>query len=96
MKRIARHTKKFRRDYKRLSRSQKRSIRKLDEIVRSLVRGKKPDRSCHDHGLHGPWKGCRDCHVEGDLILVYELSKNDHKQEVITFHAVDNHEHLFE
>jgi len=25
-----------------------------------------------DHGLLGPWKGFRECHLRPDLLLIYE------------------------
>jgi len=24
-----------------------------------------------DHGLTGSWRGCRDCHIKPDLVLIY-------------------------
>lgn len=44
-----------------------------------------------DHSLQGQWKDFRDCHIEGDWVLIYKLSKD-----VITFCATDNHANLFE
>jgi mRNA interferase YafQ len=26
---------------------------------------------CRDHALTGFWKDCRDCHIPGDLVLIY-------------------------
>lgn len=29
-----------------------------------------------DHELKGEWDGCRECHVGGDFLLVYELKED--------------------
>lgn len=38
----------------------------------------------------GPWGGCRDCHVRGDLVLIYSLSLG-----VVAFHRIGSHSELF-
>lgn len=48
-----------------------------------------------DHPLQGEWENFRDCHVEGDWVLIYKLEKDEHR-ETITFCATDNHSNLFE
>ena len=30
-----------------------------------------------DHALTGDWKGCRECHIEPDWLLVYRIEEND-------------------
>ena len=29
-----------------------------------------------DHALTGNWKGCRDCHIEPDWVLIYKINHN--------------------
>jgi mRNA interferase YafQ len=43
-----------------------------------------------DHPLHGEWKGCRDCHVRGGLVLIYSLPSG-----LAVFHRVGSHSELF-
>lgn len=43
-----------------------------------------------DHPLGGKWQGCRDCHVRGDLVLIYSLTP-----ELAVFHRVGSHSELF-
>lgn len=70
-------------------------MEKLDAVMRMLIRKQLlPDKHC-DHPIRGEWRGCRDCHIEGDWVLVYELGTNENGQEIITFHATDNHSNLF-
>lgn len=42
-----------------------------------LSKGKKLDSSYCDHKLHGEYDGYRECHIQGDLLLVYQIIKNE-------------------
>ena len=92
--RIVKTTKQFRRDYAKFNRSGKK-IAKLDDVLSMLVRGMVLPAQYNDHPLQGEFRHMRDCHVEGDWILLYELGKDEDGYETITFHATDNHENLF-
>ncbi len=47
-----------------------------------------------DHGLEGEWQDHRECHIGGDFLLTYRLSKRG-KEESITFVPVGTHSELF-
>ena len=48
-----------------------------------------------DHDLKGrEWQGCRECHVHGDLLLVYRLEGASDDASV-TFVAIGTHAELF-
>lgn len=87
-------SKRFRRDYARIRRSGK-NIAKLDEAMMMLTQGIALPAKYKDHSLRGELQHMRDCHIEGDWILLYELGRTDDGQETILFHATDNHENLF-
>ena len=88
------YTKGFRWDYAKMQRSG-RNIGKLDDVMELLI-DKKPFLLRHrDHLLKGQWQHVRDCHVEGDWILLYQLRTDNEGNETITFHRTDNHENLF-
>lgn len=78
MRRIER-TSRFKRDYKRESRSRHRS--NLDAVLAPVVEALAGDRPLeprhHDHALSGEWKDFRDCHVRPDLLLIYLKSGTD-------------------
>ena len=46
----------------------------LDAVILSLLNKKPLDLKFKDHPLKHDFKGCRDCHIKSDLVLVYELS----------------------
>jgi mRNA interferase YafQ len=43
-----------------------------------------------DHPLHGDYEGTRECHIQGDWLLVYESNRKD-----ITFFRTGTHSDLF-
>jgi mRNA interferase YafQ len=65
-------TKSFERDLKRL-RKRGKDIARLWDVVEAL-RLRHPLEPRHrDHPLSGEWQGFRDCHVEPDWVLIYQL-----------------------
>ena len=69
MKRLS-QTAQFARDVRRMRRRGK-DLEKLKVVVRTLALGERLDPKYRDHGLVGPWKHCRDCHIEPDWLLIY-------------------------
>ena len=61
----------FKRDVKRLKKQNK-DFAKLKNILASLIIGKPLEKKYKDHPLSGKWKGCRECHIEPDWLLIYK------------------------
>jgi len=70
-------------------------MRKLHVIMELLADGSSLPRKYRDHALQGAWLHLRDCHIEGDWVLLYEISQDTSDREVVTFHATGTHEQLF-
>ena len=87
-------TKRFRRDYQRLDESGRRDMSKLEQVMSKIVEEKTLEPVHRDHALRGEWKNYRDCHIEGDWVLIYQVMTIEGKETVI-FHATDNHSNLF-
>jgi mRNA interferase YafQ len=50
-------------------------LEKIKAVIR-LICDEEPLPAKHrDHALKGVWKGCRDCHVEPDWVLIYAIGK---------------------
>jgi mRNA interferase YafQ len=43
----------------------------LDDIVTKLAAGEALEASHRDHALVSDYKGCRECHIRPDWLLVY-------------------------
>lgn len=46
---------------------------RLAEVVEMLQSGEKLPSSYRDHALTGNRKGLRDCHIQPDWVLIYEI-----------------------
>jgi len=91
MKYRIRRTSQFKKDYKR---SIKRGlpIDKLDKVIELLgTKGSLP-QEYNDHPLVGNKKGLRECHIEPDWLLVYEI---DHGVLVLVLTSTGTHSDLF-
>ena len=67
-----RFTSQFKKDLKR-AKKQHKNLDALFDVVDVLAKGGKLDTKFHDHDLLGKYKGTRECHIEQDWLLVYEL-----------------------
>ena len=84
------YTKQFNKDIK-LSKKRRKNIKKLKEVMELLIEERKlPDKS-RDHKLLGNFTECRECHVEGDWLLIYRVEANQ-----IFFIRTGTHSDLFE
>lgn len=72
MKYDVQFTSQFKRDLK-LAKKQNKNLDKLFEVIEILASGGTLDAKYKDHDLIGNYKGIRECHVEPDWILIYEL-----------------------
>ncbi len=94
--RIQKVSKQFKKDYMKLKNSGRRNTQKLQEIMKKLIYEEHLDFKYKDHPLHGDFEGYRDCHIEGDWVLIYKLDRNKDGSETIIFHATDNHSNIFD
>jgi mRNA interferase YafQ len=69
------YTTQFKRDYRRRILTAKTET-VLAEVLGRLHAGAPFDPRHRDHPLKGRWAGVRDCHVQPDLLLFYELRGN--------------------
>ena len=47
------------------------------EIIRKLAGGETLETKYRDHLLSGQYKGTRECHIEPDWLLIYELTESE-------------------
>ena len=45
------------------------------EVVNMLLDGKPLPPKYRDHPLHGDKRGYRDCHIQGNWVLIYKIDK---------------------
>ena len=71
-----RATKQFRKSLKRVERRGY-NINLLDEVVDMLSKGKKLPEKNKDHKLQGKFNNSRECHIEPDWLLIYEIENDE-------------------
>jgi len=73
---VIRRTSQFKRDVKRMQRQGK-DLEKLKRVLESLVKGEGLAPKYRDHVLVGQYKGTRECHLESDWLVIYELAESE-------------------
>ena len=91
MKYEIKYTGQFKKDLK-LARKQGKDEEKLFEIIEQLAMGEELDPRYRDHALTGNYKGCRECHIEPDWLLIYEIF-NDVL--LLVLNRIGSHSELF-
>ncbi|MCP4417693.1 MAG: type II toxin-antitoxin system YafQ family toxin [Chloroflexi bacterium] len=67
-------TARFKKDVKRAKRRGKK-FNTFRLIIDQLAKGQKLEDKYRDHALVGGYKGSRECHIEPDWLLIYELTE---------------------
>ena len=65
-------TQKMKRDAKRMKKRGK-DMSKLDAVLRLLASCESLPQKYHDHQLKGVMRDFRECHIEPDWLLVYQI-----------------------
>ena len=86
----SRTTGRFEKDAKRMQRRGK-DMGKLRRIMEKLIEQEPLEPKHRDHNLVGNYVGRRECHVEPDWLLVYQLGTD-----WILFECTGTHSDLFE
>lgn len=71
-----RSTTRFMKDMKRAEK-RGRDIDRLEEIVNRLQQQTPLQLRYKDHKLSGDWEDFRECHIEPDWLLIYQITESD-------------------
>ncbi len=74
--RAVRRTTQFKKDVKRMGRRGKK-FEEFKEVIGKLGSGKALETKYRDHYLVGQYKGSRECHIEPDWLLIYEITDEE-------------------
>ncbi|MEI8174736.1 MAG: type II toxin-antitoxin system mRNA interferase toxin, RelE/StbE family [bacterium] len=86
------YTKRFQKSFKKVIRSGKIKKEEVAFVVDVLASGDKLTPKYQDHSLHGSMVGLRECHVRGNILLIYQI-KN--QELVLVLIDIGNHSELF-
>lgn len=87
-------TSSFNKDLKKIFKQGK-DIKKLVEVVNKLANGEKLDEKYKNHVLidNKYYKGCRECHIEPDWLLIYKYMGDD--EMILLLINTGSHSNLF-
>jgi mRNA interferase YafQ len=80
----------YKKDYKRYKKYPKK-IDALKEILKLLQEEKPIPGEYLPHMLHGNYKGCMECHIQGDFLLIWF----DPNSDIIELVRLGSHSELF-
>ena len=80
----------YKKDYKRYKKYPKK-IDALKEILKLLQEEKPLADEYLPHMLHGNYKGCMECHIQGDFLLIWF----DPNSDIIELVRLGSHSELF-
>lgn len=66
------------------------NLEKTKSVVLQLQTCEILDERLNDHSLKGDFKGFRECHIFGDLVVIYKRDK-----EILTLYRIGRHQDLF-
>lgn len=66
------YTPRFLKDLK-LAQKRGKNIDKLFDVVNKIANGEELEPRYRDHSLMGKYLGYRECHIEPDWLLIYEI-----------------------
>ncbi len=94
--RTAKHSRKFKQDFKRGVRGKYRDViaypsGELWEVVDALADNIQLPAAYRDHSLHGTLEGKRECHIRPDLLLVYTYINDD----LLILERLGSHSEIF-
>jgi mRNA interferase YafQ len=70
------YKKQFKKDFQSIARTG-RNLERFAEAVTMLRQGTPLSDHFRDHSLIGNWKNFRECHLAGDLLLIYQTSDTE-------------------
>lgn len=78
IKYIIKRSNNFKRQYKKVLKQGK-DISKMEKVIEILASGEQLDKKYKDHNLNDNkyYRGCRECHIESDWLLVYKIINDE-------------------
>lgn len=87
---ILRYSTQYKKDFKKY-RNQPKKLQKLLEVLKLLENEDVLPPELKAHMLKGDLKGCMECHIEGDFLLIWF----DENNEIIELLRLGSHSELF-
>ncbi|MBO5612998.1 MAG: type II toxin-antitoxin system YafQ family toxin [Prevotella sp.] len=80
----------YKKDYKRY-RNQPKKIKALKEVIDMLINEQPIPATYKPHFLTGAYRGCMECHIQGDFLLIWV----DEDKDIVELVRLGSHSELF-
>ena len=84
-------TSRFKKDI-RIAKKQGKDLDKLFSVIETLASGEVLEERFRDHGLTGNYRGTRECQIEPDWLLIYEIIEDTL---ILILNRLGSHSELF-
>jgi mRNA interferase YafQ len=91
MKYVIQRTSQFKKDYK-IAKKRGLDLFKLRTVIELLANGEQLPVQYLEHPLKGNYKGCLECHIEPDWLLVYKV---EDELMILSLRRTGSHSDLF-
>lgn len=85
------YSNRFKKDLK-LYKHDKKTLLELETVLDILVKGKELLEKHCVHQLIGEFKGCFECHIKPDILLIYKIEK---EELIVLLLRIGSHAELF-
>ena len=82
----------YQKSLKKISKSGNFPRKEIEKVIGLLIIGKMLPIKYKDHKLNGELKDFRECHIKGDLLLIYKIEKDNL---VLILVNIGSHSELF-
>lgn len=91
---LIKKTKSFEKSFKKIKNSGAKAVifKDLGFVIDLLASGKNLPSLYKDHKLSGELSSCRECHIKGDLLLIYKIEK---ESLILVLVDIGSHSQLF-
>lgn len=83
-------TTQYKKDYKRIKNNPVK-VKALKEVLEMLINEQPIPEDYYPHMLKGKYKGCMECHIQGDFLLIWF----DDEEDIIELVRLGSHSELF-
>ncbi|MEK7460132.1 MAG: type II toxin-antitoxin system YafQ family toxin [Patescibacteria group bacterium] len=92
---LIQRSKDFERSFSKIKKSgiKKKVLDDIAFVINVLSRGEILDTKYRDHKLQGDYSGYRECHIQADLLLIYQVRE---KVLILVLMDIGTHSYLFD
>ena len=83
------YTSRFKKDLK-IIEKRNWDLERLKNVIKQLCNEEQLSEKNKQHNLSGIWSGCKECHVQPDWLLIYQIGNG-----LIVFERTGTHSDLF-